>query len=312
MQRAALGGPPQVLGGAPLVGADRAVEFTGEQQVRGLPVQAGEFECRTVAAGERAVMPGEHEGGVPGGVGERGQLLTAEIGVVDVDGGADAGHQTAQLGLRRRVPRGVVAGLEDLLGEVGGFAAGRVEIDHAVPTGRQAVRGVPEQRAGADAGRAEQLHQAAVPHRPFQRGEFGGPADRLGQAARQQRDLLPPGGSRPPALDQQGHGGAVLRIDQQVVVTDDHAAVGVAADVDAVVPGFPILRGGRRWLFGHRAAFPTASETVGVSGRPRSAAAAAEGAGPCGRPGERREPGSPSNDPWAARLVAPPRRDAVK
>ncbi|KDN82240.1 hypothetical protein KCH_59490 [Kitasatospora cheerisanensis KCTC 2395] len=264
MQRAALGGLPQRGRRGRFVLGERAVQFAGEQVQAGGPVQSGEFDQRAVLGEQRRPVGGQHEGRLRSERGEREGLTAGQVGVVEVHGDPHPGQQAPQFGLGRGVADGVVAGLEDLLRQVGDLAAQGVEVDPSVGRGGRPVRGVAEQGTGAGPGRAVQLHQSAGADRPFQLGEFGGAAERGGPAAGEQRDLFAADRVRPAAGHQEGHRGAVPGVHHQAVVADHHRSEGVAFEVEAAV----VADGGPG-----RPAPPAASVVLLVSDSPGSSIA---------------------------------------
>ncbi len=324
VQRAALGGLPQRGRRGRFVLGERAVQFAGEQVQAGGPVQSGEFDQRAVLGEQRRPVGGQHEGRVRSERGEREGLIAGQVGVVEVHGDPHPGQQAPQFGLGRGVADGVVAGLEDLLRQVGDLAAQGVEVDPSVGRRGRPVRGVAEQRAGADPGRAVQLDQSAGADRPFQLGEFGGAAERGGPAAGEQRDLFAADRVRPAAGHQEGHRGAVPGVHHQAVVADHHRSEGVAFEVEAAVvadggPGRACSAGGVRRApgvglarFFHRAVSP------GRGSRPFPRGRAARAAGRYERCGARRAAGArqvtelPCGVPVLVRLVRPGRRDPVE
>ncbi len=207
-------------------------QFAGEQVEGGGAADAVQAQGGAVA--EQGSVPArDDERGVGRRVHEGAQALRGEVGVVDVDGDAHAGHQPAQFGAGGGVPPGLVAGLEQVLGEVLGFAPGRVEEEHAVAFRGQGAGRVPQQGALADAGRAPQLDRAAVADGGREPGQVGVPAERRVLPPGQQGHPVAAHRAGPAALHEEGDGRAVLGVDDDVVITGDDRAARVARDVDS-------------------------------------------------------------------------------
>lgn len=214
MQRSALRGLPQGRGGVELVLGEWPLQRADQQFQAGRAVQPGQLHQCAVLGQERGAVGSEGQGGVGDHVGQRQGLFSRQIGIVEVHGHPHPGHQAPQFGGRGRVAHGVVAGFEDLLGEIGHLTVGRVEVDQPVRCGSQPVRRVAQQHAGAAAGRAVELDQPAVPDALIQGRQLRRSAYQFLLPAWKQRDLVPAYGYGALALHQEGYRGAVLGVDQ--------------------------------------------------------------------------------------------------
>lgn len=204
-----------------------------QQTESGRAAQPPKLQVRALP--EQGALPArEDERRVGRGVREQPQPLGRQLRVVDVHRDLDPGHQPAQFRSGRRIARGLVTGLEDLLGEVLGFAMRPVEEQHPVRAGFEGAGRVPQQGALAHPGRPPQLHHSVPAQGVLQLFEVRLAAHWFALRPRDECDPFP--AHRPGAFLglEQVHGRTV-GVDHHVVVARDHRSRRVAGYVDAVV-----------------------------------------------------------------------------